>query len=1030
MSFRLTGRVPLPPPDAERYTTVCQFCNVGCGYDVYVWPAGASGGPRPGEHGVVYKIVDEVYGRELRPESTDFSKPLPPLSAKQGTPWISEAMVVRTIRRDWKRGRGTGEFMEAYVAQIPSPECPINMGDHSIRGGTNGERNWSPWNTAGIRRLKHPMVRFGGRLEVVTWDYAIDLVARVIKGVIDKWGVDRGMGKEGHAVFAHRMDHGGGGGGAMIENTAAGLFFFYGVRTAFARIHNRPFFGPENPAIGDAGPGAMNNSLHDLRLADVVIFWGANPYATGTVMFIEHALDNLRGATAAEKQKWFEPGEPAGPAYMIIVDPRDTETARAAKAAGGDRVLVLRPDPGTDIVLANAIARVIYEKYRDVVDKYIQHYREAAQKYGFGWDENAWRLYLEKALQIDKSLDDFLNEAARITGVSRADIEKAAQIIAEPKSGGFLKRVWLMYEKGIIWNQNYRSIYAIVDLCTLVGAFRGLPGNGCQRQGGHQEGYAGPAPPPPPWINERHHVSPWNYAKEKGMQLNTYDDYVKLFEAWYDEVYRKGYYATKWPIGDKYMPTTDFRLVAGEGKVLWVHDMDNYKLAPQAQRLKAAISDRAWRVTRYVFAEPFAQIGGAESKEQYDTKTLDIPVTTRPSSKEYAEKVLEALEKTGGLFVIVQDIYPTFMLEDAHVVLPAAFNNGEVPDVRMSVHERRFRITDAWMDPPGEAKPDWWIYAQVAKRIVELYQEEGKGDDPVAQRFRRAFQRIWDAMEKNAKDPRIEVENEIFKAYIANADETYKELGVEWEVQYWTPAFKKLDLNILRKFRTVGVVLPLTELNIYPDGTVEARGVVNLMEPALNPQYREEVVIVRPDGTIIRRIEKVPSENARRAGAYVGHLRVWPSLWLGYPPYVEEQAMKYKYWVVNGRYNEIWQTGYADPNVEALIRRWPYAFVQINPRDAARENVGNGDVVVVYNDNGSVPAIVWVTDMVKEGHIFLIMAHPYSVGANAVTTPSVEPVAQNPDYKLTKANIVKIGTLGDELKSILTFKDIKFTPTA
>ncbi|AET33249.1 molybdopterin dinucleotide binding domain-containing protein [Pyrobaculum ferrireducens] len=1026
MSFRYTGRVPLPPPNAERYTTTCQFCNVGCGYDVYVWPAGVSGGPKPGEHGIVYKVVDEVYGRTLTPEMTDFSPPLPALSAKQGRPWISEAMVVRTIRRDWSKGRGTGEFREVYVAQIPSPECPINMGDHSIRGGTNGERNWSPWNVAGLRRLKFPMVRFGGRLEVVTWDYAIDLVARVVKGVIDRWGIERpGWGKEGHAVFAHRMDHGGGGGGAMIENTAAGLFFFYGVRTAFARIHNRPFFGPENPAIGDAGPGAMNNSLHDLRLADVIIFWGANPYTTGTVMFIEHALDNLRGATAGEKQKWFSQGEPAGPAYMIIVDPRDTETARAAKVAGGDRVLVLRPEPGTDIVLANAIARVIYEKYRDVVENYVKHYRDAAQKYGFKWDENAWRLYLEKALEINKPLDAYLADAEKITGVSRGDIEAAARIIAEPKQGGYLKRVWLMYEKGIIWNQNYRSIYALVDLCIAVGAFRGVAGTGCQRQGGHQEGYAGPEPPPPPWEKERHHVSPWNFAKEKGIALNTYDDYVKLFEAWYDEVYRNGYYKTKWPIGDKYMPTTDFRLTAGEGKVLWVHDMDNYKLAPQAQRLKAAVSERAWRVTRYVFAEDFAKIGGAESREQYDVKVLDVPVTTRPTSKEYAERVLEALEKTGGLFIIVQDIYPTFMMEDAHMVLPAAFNNGEVPDVRMSVHERRFRIADAWLDPPGEAKPDWWIYAMVAKRIVELYEEEGRGNDPVAQRFRRAFQPIWDAMEKNARDPTVEVENEIFKTYIANADETYGKLGVGWEVQYWTPAFKKLDLNILRKFRTVGVVLPLTELKIGADGTVEARGVVNLMEPALNDKYREEVVIVNPDGTIIRRIEYQPSEKAR--DYVVKHLRAWPALWLGYPPYVAEQRSKYKYWVVNGRYNEIWQTGYADPNSEVLIRRWPYAFVQINSNDARREGVQSGDVVVVYSDNGSVPAIVWVTDMVKEGHIFLIMAHPYSVGANAVTTPSVEPVAQNPDYKLTAANIQKIGALSEEVKNLLTFRDVKLS---
>jgi formate dehydrogenase major subunit/arsenite oxidase large subunit len=35
--------------------------------------------------------------------------------------------------------------------------------------------------------------------------------------------------------------------------------------------------------------------------------------------------------------------------------------------------------------------------------------------------------------------------------------------------------------------------------------------------------------------------------------------------------------------------------------------------------------------------------------------------------------------------------------------------------------------------------------------------------------------------------------------------------------------------------------------------------------------------------------------------------------------------------------------------------------------------------------------------VVKPGATFLIMAHPYRVGANAVKTPSVEPVAHNPD---------------------------------
>ncbi len=1030
MSFRYSGRVPLPPPDAEYRATMCQFCNVGCGYDVYVWPVGRDGSPEPGRHGISYKVVDEVYGREIVAQP-DFTKPLITLSAEQGTPWISEAMVVKTIRRTWDRGRGTGQWQEVYAAQIPSPECPINWGNASVRGGTNAERMWSPWTVAGERRLKYPLVRFGGRLERVSWDYAIDLVARIVKGTIDRWGIDRGMGKEGHDVFAHRMDHGGGGGGAMIENMSAGLFFFYGVRTAFARIHNRPFFGPENPAIGDAGPDAMNTSLMDLRLADTIIYWGANSYTTGTVMFIKHALDNVRGATADEKKKWYSAGEPVEPARIIVVDPRWNETSEAARAAAGDRAMHIFVEPGTDIVLANAVARTIYERYRDVVDGFVKQYREG----GLQFDENAFRLYLEEALEVGRSsLDDFLSRAVETARVScrvgdreyagRQCIELAAEWIGEPKAGAFPKRVWLMYEKGIIWNQNYRSIYSLVDLCMVAGALRGLPGCGCQRQGGHQEGYSGPAPPPPPWEDRRVHVSPWNYAMVKGIRLESYDDYKRLYDEWFREVYG-GYDSTKVPAGDRYMPTTDFRISAGQGKVLWVQDMDNYRLGPNSQRLKAAVADRAWRVTRSVFADAFSKIGGEPPGRDWDVGVLDITITTPISSEEYANRVLDALERTGGMFVVVQDIYPTFMVEDAHVVLPAAFNNGEVPDVRMSVHERRFRIADAWLDPPGEAKPDWWIYARVAKRIVELYEAEGRGSDPVAERFRRAFEDIWAAMDRNARDPTVEVENEIFVRYIANRDEMERKLGVPVEVQFWTPAFKKLDLNVLRKLRTVGLVLPLTEVNVGPDGTVEVRGVVNRMEPAVNAQYREEVVIARPDGTIIRRVEMQASEKARRIGAAAPALRAWPAVWNGYPPYVRE-LLGHRYWILNGRFNEIWQTGYQDPNSEVIIRRYPFNKIMVHPEDARREGLQNGDVVLVYNKHGSVPAVVWITETTRPGKMFLIMAHPYMVAVNAVTSPSVEPVAQNPDYKLVKADIRKVGRLDEALAARLTFTGIRF----
>lgn len=36
-------RLPIPPKNAKVYNQVCQYCTVGCGYKVYVWPVGEEG---------------------------------------------------------------------------------------------------------------------------------------------------------------------------------------------------------------------------------------------------------------------------------------------------------------------------------------------------------------------------------------------------------------------------------------------------------------------------------------------------------------------------------------------------------------------------------------------------------------------------------------------------------------------------------------------------------------------------------------------------------------------------------------------------------------------------------------------------------------------------------------------------------------------------------------------------------------------------------------------------------------------------
>lgn len=436
--------VPLPPRHAERFETVCQFCIVGCGYQVYKWPLVRRGGPAP---------EDNALGLDLR-------KPQPAM----GT-WISPNMHTVVTDRDGSRH---------HIAIVPDRACHVNDGMASVRGAGLAQTLYAPDRPTRVR-LADPLLDEGAGPAKVKWAEAVDLGARVIKAVIDRWGAD--------AVGMKFFDHGGGGGG-FENNWAVGRFFFTGVGTRTASIHNRPAYNSEVHAAGDAGLAPLTNAYVDAELADTLLIVGANPYETQTNYFVAHMAPNLQGATLELKRATF-PGEPVEAGRMIVVDPRRTMTVATAEAAGGrERVLHLQIEPGTDIALLNAIARVVYQR----------HWHDS----GFireRTEVQTFEAYQRSSLATDIPLEEFLAEAAQLTGVPVAAIVKAAEWIAAPKPGGMRRRTLLHYEKGLIWGlKNYENIAAIVGLGLLTGNV-GKPGTGVSRLGGHQEGYVRPPYP-------------------------------------------------------------------------------------------------------------------------------------------------------------------------------------------------------------------------------------------------------------------------------------------------------------------------------------------------------------------------------------------------------------------------------------------------------------------------------------------------------------------------------------------------------
>jgi formate dehydrogenase major subunit len=66
-------------------------------------------------------------------------------------------------------------------------------------------------------------------------------------------------------------------------------------------------------------------------------------------------------------------------------------------------------------------------------------------------------------------------------------------------------------------------------------------------------------------------------------------------------------------------------------------------------------------------------------------------------------------------FMVCNDIFPTETTRFAHVVLPAAAWSED--DGTFTNSERRVQRVRKAVDPPGDARPNWWIFRELARRM-------------------------------------------------------------------------------------------------------------------------------------------------------------------------------------------------------------------------------------------------------------------------------------------------------------------------
>jgi assimilatory nitrate reductase catalytic subunit len=125
------------------------------------------------------------------------------------------------------------------------------------------------------------------------------------------------------------------------------------------------------------------------------------------------------------------------------------------------------------------------------------------------------------------------------------------------------------------------------------------------------------------------------------------------------------------------------------------------------------------RVRRFWSAPRMATRPGLKAVELFEAvldgriKALWILGTNPAASMPRAERVRDALAACP--FVVVSDCWPTDTTLVADVVLPAA-GWGE-KDGMVTNSERCISRQRAFLAPPGEARPDWWMVTEVARRM-------------------------------------------------------------------------------------------------------------------------------------------------------------------------------------------------------------------------------------------------------------------------------------------------------------------------
>jgi formate dehydrogenase major subunit len=113
---------------------------------------------------------------------------------------------------------------------------------------------------------------------------------------------------------------------------------------------------------------------------------------------------------------------------------------------------------------------------------------------------------------------------------------------------------------------------------------------------------------------------------------------------------------------------------------------------------------------------------------------------------------------------------------------------------------------------------------------------------------------------------------------------------------------------------------------------------------------------------------------------------------------------EYPLLLTTGRVLYHWHGGEMTRRAAGLNEVSPEALVEINPIDARKLGISNGDWIKVASRRGEIEARAWVTERALGGIVF-IPFHYAEAAANKLTIAALDPIAKIPEYKVCAVRV-------------------------